>query len=290
MKHILLQRTPKENALLQTFIDRITKRNNDLRVCFIGDTGAGKSWAALRLAYELDETFNANRVIFQAKEFMKYLRTGGLKRGQAFIFDEAGLEYSNRKFYTEQNIAINNALQSIRYKGLIIIFTTPALSFIDCGGRAMFHAYFQTHKIFYKQGISIFKPFLISYNARTGKRYDKHPIYYRKWLNATEKRQKIERYYFKRPPAKLVKEYEHKRANFIQAFLDKETNKIKVQEQQESVMSITDIMNEITSKPKIYQSQHKIQKKKKVWNTVKIVEHFGVSLYKAREIAKGLPI
>ena len=49
---------------------KIYKRNKNFVMLFVGQTGSGKSYSALRLAEMLDDTFDINRVKFKAKDFM----------------------------------------------------------------------------------------------------------------------------------------------------------------------------------------------------------------------------
>ena len=57
-----------------------------------GATGSGKSWFALKLASDLDPTFNVERVVYNTEAFLKLLvegdSKGKLKPGCAIVFDE----------------------------------------------------------------------------------------------------------------------------------------------------------------------------------------------------------
>ena len=64
------QQEKKEPVLIQYIRDRVEKRNKNFVMLFVGATGSGKSYSALRLAEMLDKTFDIERVKFKAKDFM----------------------------------------------------------------------------------------------------------------------------------------------------------------------------------------------------------------------------
>lgn len=105
-----------------------------------GETGAGKSYTALRFAELLDPRFSIDNVCFSAKEFLKKVQD--IKyNGQVLIFDDAGaMGIGNRKWYTETNIMTNYVIQTFRYKHGIVFFCVPDFSLIDLGTRKMIQA------------------------------------------------------------------------------------------------------------------------------------------------------
>lgn len=284
MKNLIIQKKPNQNALLHTLHDRCHKYNNDSRIAFIGETGGSKSWSALTTALTLDPTFTPDRIVFTANQFSDYIKNHNLQRGQAIIFDEAGIKYSNRKWWTEQNIMINELLQTLRYRGLILIFTAPTITDIDCGGRAKFHVYFEAHHLDLPKRLGVFKPFIISYNARSGKRYEKYPIYYRKWAtNGVPRRRTTKMIAFKAPPNHLIKDYEAA----AEKFKDKVGTTLQQKQEQNKVKDV-DIIAEILKNPKQYKYKSK-GKNALFWSTFRIAEDFNLSINKAKLIKQGLP-
>ena len=112
----------------------------------IGMPGRGKTWAALRLAEKLDPTFDIDRLCVTYGEFLGKLKElanawdrGDDVAGKVLIFDEFQKGASARKFMSTVNQAITSVLHTFRYLNLIVIFTTPHLSFVDVNARAVMH-------------------------------------------------------------------------------------------------------------------------------------------------------
>lgn len=192
-----------ENIFLDVFRRRI-KNNKNCLIIFTGDTGSGKSYAALRFAENLDPEFNWKRVVFTPDKFLeiiKYDKT--LHSGNVIIFDEAGVGMASREWYSIQNKILSYVLQTFRFKNLIVIFTVPDFTYIDSQARKLFHFYFETSRILRKQKVCRCKPFRISVSRRTGKVYYVYPRFK---IDGTLF--KLTACNFKMPSARLRKKYE----------------------------------------------------------------------------------
>ena len=125
----------------------ITKVANECFLgLFIGQPGRGKTFAATRLAEKLDPTFDISRICVTYQEFLAKLNelatawdNGEDVAGRVLIFDEFQKSASARKWMTSVNQAITDVLHTFRYLNLIVLFTTPHLSFIDVNARAVMH-------------------------------------------------------------------------------------------------------------------------------------------------------
>jgi len=125
----------------------ITKVENECFLAlFVGMPGRGKTFAATRLAEQLDDTFDIDRVCVTYQEFLRQLNILANAwenhedvAGRVVIFDEFQRSASARKWMTSVNMAITDVLHTFRYLNLIVIFTTPHLSFIDVNARAVMH-------------------------------------------------------------------------------------------------------------------------------------------------------
>lgn len=126
---------------------KVTKENNEnFMGLYIGMPGKGKTWAAVRHAELLDPTFDIDRVCVTYKEFLGQLELLATAwenhedvAGRVVIFDEFQKSASARNWMSNINKAITDVLHTFRYLNLIVIFTTPHLSFVDVNARAVMH-------------------------------------------------------------------------------------------------------------------------------------------------------
>jgi len=120
--------------------------NENFLTLIIGMPGKGKSWAAARMAELIDPQFTATQFCVSYSEFLQSMKTfaemyeqGIDVAGRVIIFDEFQQGASARKWHSTINEAINDVLQTFRYLNLIVIFTSPHLSFVDINARAVMH-------------------------------------------------------------------------------------------------------------------------------------------------------
>ena len=150
-------------------------KNNKNFVCILtGPPGNGKSWTALSIAEQLDPEFTLDRVCFRAKDIMKQINGGNMKSGSVLIWDEAGIDLSNRNWQSELNKVVNFLLQTFRHRNFILIFTTPYSDFVDAATRKLFDAEFETVKILKDERKVRLKAKCLQYNSRQKKFYAKY--------------------------------------------------------------------------------------------------------------------
>lgn len=195
--------------MIEDIRKRLLEKNQNWLCAVCGETGSGKSYAALKIAESIDPSFSIDRVVFTVKEFMELVTDKRIKGGQAIIFDEAGVEIGARDWYSQRNKAINYVLQTFRHQNLAVIFTTPSFSFIDSQTRRLFHAYIETKAINRKEKYVKVKWFIVSSNPKTDKYYFKYPVVYKGIKPIKIKITKIGK-----PSKKLINDYETKRGNF----------------------------------------------------------------------------
>jgi len=117
--------------LLRKVWDRVNVNNEHFMGVVVGREGSGKSYTALKIANVLDESFNADRVIFDVVELLKVLRNGDHEPGNFYLLDEAGVSLGKRTWQDRSQILANQALQLIRSHNLGLIFTLPRMSELD---------------------------------------------------------------------------------------------------------------------------------------------------------------
>jgi hypothetical protein len=123
--------------------NRLSHRRNVLGA-FVGETGVGKSYMALRIAEKFDKNFSVDNVVFDYDEFLD--RVDSVKSGSFIVFDEAGVGFSHRTFMSLTNKVIGYILQSFRFKLINVLFTLPSLGYMDYVGRSLIHFYVKVEK------------------------------------------------------------------------------------------------------------------------------------------------
>lgn len=171
MPNIVLAK-PKQKHWIGYIKGRIKKNKNFLG--FIsGPTGSGKSWSSLSIGEQLDEDFSLERVVFSGLELMNLINSDKLKRGSVIVFEEVGVELSNKNWASITNKMINYLIQTFRHRGFILIMNSPFMDFLDSATRKLFHAEIRTLSINFKKKTTKLKPQLIQYNSRLQKFYYK---------------------------------------------------------------------------------------------------------------------
>ena len=155
------------------YIHNRIKNNKNFLATLTGKTGSGKSWSALSMGEMLDKDFNIKRIIFKAEDLMDLINNGNLKRGSVIIWDEAGIDLSNRNWQSNINKMLNFLLQTFRHKNFILILTVPYQDFLDASSRKLFHADIETVSIDKREKRVIVKPKLLQYNPGMKKWYRK---------------------------------------------------------------------------------------------------------------------
>jgi len=117
--------------LLRQRWERLNYRNEHWMCCIVGQEGIGKSYTALKIARDLDPTFDETRVIFDVAEFLRILKDDEYEPGQLYVIDEAGVSLGNRTWQDSEQVKLNQALQLIRSHNLGLVFTLPRLSELD---------------------------------------------------------------------------------------------------------------------------------------------------------------
>lgn len=115
------------------------RQNKNALIVVVGETGSGKSYTALRLAEEIDPTFNVDRIVYSIEDLMDLINSNLLPKGGVIIVDESGVLVPSREWYSLSNRVLNYVLQTFRQDNLILFFCVPDMSFIDSQTRKLFH-------------------------------------------------------------------------------------------------------------------------------------------------------
>ena len=250
-----------------------------------GPTGSGKSEFALKLAQDLEPTFNVERVVYTAEDFLKLIIEGDSKGkigiGKAIIFDETSHDEamdsrSSLSQTNKQMAALSTIYRALR---LIVIYVAPNLNQIDSRVRAIsITGLFQLKSIDYVRQMSKADLFWSVQNSRTGDVYYKRP----RIISDEGKRVVCMSVKLSRPKKKLRKEYEAKKMLFIKDKIARwnEKNKIskEVEEAKPIKMSFSEMVAEVLKNKKLFEINGKI-------NSAKIMQGFNLGVDKASKIA-----
>ncbi len=217
------EKEKKEPILIKYIKDRVENKNKNFLMLFVGSTGSGKSYSALRLAEMLDDKFNIDMCCFRAKDFMNKINEliekseqGEVIKGRVILWDEFGVEHNAREFMTISNRVINYFFQTSRHLNLIVLMSVPLLSFVDSATRKLTHSIAEMQGINQREKKASVKVKMLQTNVITGKEYPKY-LRYRKGHKKFVSR-KIR---FSLPSKELLEQYEIKKKQFT-AQLNKE--------------------------------------------------------------------
>lgn len=190
------------SSVIQIMHDRVWKKNKNVILFVVGPTGSGKSWASLRIGECLDPNFTIENVCFGVRELIE--KSQDAKKGTCLVFDEAGIDASNRSSMTKLNKAVSSLAQTFRHRNTFNILTLPVASMTDVHLRVLAHYVMETINITNNQCITKFK--YIQVNPLTS-------TIYRKYLFDTPGTQ-ITRVKVNKPSQHLIDPYEARKAEF----------------------------------------------------------------------------
>lgn len=201
----------KNNIILRREIwPRVHINHKNCMIIFVGETGGGKSYGALRLGEILDPNFEVNtQVSWNAYQFVKRANVE-VDPGTVDVLEEAGVAAGNRKWWELDNDVLDQLLQTWREQRRVGIMTVPELDLIDQHLQRRFHYYIEMIRVNEQEGYSLAKVQRIEKNQKTGKLYFKYPV-----LKSGDGRVQQYRWLkFRTPTEKQRKRYEAEKKNF----------------------------------------------------------------------------
>lgn len=239
-----LQETDREVPwLLRKVWDRMNRHNEHFVFTIVGREGSGKSYTAIRIAKEVDPTFDESRVLFDIADFLEILREGDHEPGQMFVLDEAGVSMGKRTWQERGQILANQALQLIRKHNLGLIFTLPRLSELDSQAEGRLHGYYE---IMQKREGEFVRGKWIWLDPdrrdQTGEIYHKLPK-----RRENGRLQTLNSVAFRPPSGEVVTNYEARKDEFLEGFYDEVLGELNDKAESDNTNSLSpyDIANEI---------------------------------------------
>lgn len=195
------------------------ENNKNVLITITGPPGSSKTYDSLSCCEEwykfnFSSEYPVDNVCFSIGELAKRINTlkkeGKLRKGEAFIFEEAGANFGNLDFQNKLNKMFNYILQSFRSMNLILIMTLPVLTMLNKSGRQLLHAHFITAGIDFETNTARVRPYFHQLNQHTGKSYWKYPR--AKINNKVVTLQKLK---FIKPSQRLIDLYEVRKEAFV---------------------------------------------------------------------------
>ena len=195
------------------------RQNKNCLITVVGSTGSGKTWSAMSICEKISEKnnvpFTIDNIVFDLRELMTLINSGNLKKGSCIIFDEPQVSISAREFQSQANKVFNYLLTTFRHRNFILFFCTPYEDLLDKTARKLFHAKFLTISINRNTQLTKLKPFVIQYNSKNGKFYEKYlRISFRKVGFYKNTIIALRLWEVIKPSKELIRVYEHKKMLF----------------------------------------------------------------------------
>jgi hypothetical protein len=232
----------RENSIIRYIGNRVLRNNKNFLCALVGQTGAGKSWAGLKIGEEYSKMFNLEfnpeiHVISSLKELLILITEKNLeqkiKYGTFILFDEPQVESNARNWQSEMNQALSQLISTFRNQRLVVFFATPYLEFIDKQSRILFHGEFKVLGFDKNTQITKIKPRFLEYNKKTNDFYRKrliiqHAIKDKPVMNI----KKLGFWHIGKPSESTIEVYEKKKKEFTDALNKKLLNQIELSEKQ----------------------------------------------------------
>lgn len=209
---------------LPNYIKSRVDKNQNYVLLFVGQTGTGKSYAAMSLAEEVDPNFNINRIVFSAEEFINILNQDEeLVRGSVIMWDEAGVGMPAREWYSISNKVISYVVQTFRVRGYILIMTTPSLKYIDSQIRSLFHGIGESiDPSVYGGSFGWIKYMHLVHDPKEGKTFMQYPVILDEHNRPRKLKGRTVRHgnmLFPKPSEELIVDYEIKKKDFTDSLI-----------------------------------------------------------------------
>ena len=225
----------------------VYERNSSINAIATGKPGMGKSWGMLSMAQQLDPDFELEgNFFFNAGEMFKAIQQDDHKPGKLWLFDEAGIDLNNLRYFDEINKGFNAFFQTARHRNYIFMMSVPFMNVVSKGVRTLMTTSFRAEG-WNRKNQTLFSPRVMEYNGDLDR-------FYRKRLLVRQGTQIdfCNKIALRQPSKKLLEEYEALKKEFtgdlfsdiaqkIEAFEKKNEDKkqtIVLTDKQEDVLNL----------------------------------------------------
>jgi len=223
---------------------RANIENDHFVLAIVGREGSGKSGTALSLGTALDPALTVDGATFHPANALRRIDGNKGRAGTVTILDEAGVGLGSRTWYDDDQILLNQTLQTIRDDNQILIMTIPALNELDSQAQNRLHAYAEITTLEEGECVRFKFKFLEPERGPNGSElYEKYP---RRRIDG--QRCRVTRLAVGPPPADLWERYNEKKAEWkdklykdtiaeLEATDDKDENQPEPQELADKILS-----------------------------------------------------
>jgi hypothetical protein len=205
------QNTPDDETDLPPVLKRLVydemhKHSNNWMGGFVGETGLGKSYAAIRVGEKVDPDFGVEKVCFGTIPFMERI-TESHPTGDFTVFEEASVEADSSEYMSKANKALRYVSETWRHQNRAAAFTLPAFGRLDSGVRGRLVTLFQLDYKNEQQGYTLARVRQLQEDSFSGQIYRHAPV-----LDG------VKHNYVKfRPPSDhLLEKYERRKEEYTQ--------------------------------------------------------------------------
>lgn len=243
VKHPTADRIPepvRHSPILRKVVyRRVHQWNQNFMGTIVGETGKGKSYAALRVAEALYPNFSIDDVAFTLEEFFSLVEEDR-EQGSVIVLDEAGVSASNRDWYDDAHQHLNYVLQTWRHQNRIALLTLPELDKLDPVARSRLHGYFEMVRINHDEQWSRAQYKNIKTNPRTGENYFRYPR-----LRWDGTKRKFKGLTFGLPSEDLREAYEAQKTEFTDSLNEGARDSVAPDEDEEEEYSPQQVVDEV---------------------------------------------
>ena len=259
-----------ESIWLLPWLQRRIRENRNANLIFVGDTGSGKSYAAINLGEQVDPNFSVDRIVFTTRDFI-HLVNSDLPKGSFIIYDDAGLGIPAREWQNTSAKVFGLLFQGFRYKNLISAITVPDMSFIERQSRVLMHLMLEATG---KHGLM--KPFFPFHLVRGDDMLSwKYPVMVRQG-----RKMQVTAVHFELASSELLKAYEEKKQAYMEMRNRKFEEDLRIAEETERTQKELERM-------KLEEAKGMIERKKYLSTKVAKLRKEGRTI---REIASELQV
>lgn len=250
---------------------RIRKGGN-VNVILTGSPRLGKSVTMEGIAYIYNpERYSVSNVVWDIEPFVQ--RYNEARIGDSIRFDEAGVGVNSRDWFAKKSKQFVAIMQTMGFKNLLVMMTTPSFDYIDSQARKLFHWYIEV--VERENNYVVLKVRELQYNAQTGKTYFKRPLVRNK--DGTPYYMDVVKFY--RPPQRIIDDYD-KASETWKEKMGKDIQKL-IKEAYREEVDEDEAVKTILAQPEYFTKKWG---KKSIISQEVIENHFKIRLRAARRI------